>query len=146
MQKKAPQISKPVPTEIDFGAYRVADPEEFGRNMLRLVEEGGKVMSGFLERTNGNTGPFGLTPELTEATKLFTEIAQHWVVDPSRLVETQAALVRDYLQLAGATAQRMMGSDALPVAEPEPGDNRFNDPEWSRNPYFDFWKQAYLIT
>ena len=32
------------------------------------------------------------------------------------------------------------------MAEPEPGDNRFNDPEWSRNPYFDFWKQAYLIT
>ena len=40
----------------------------------------------------------------------------------------------------------MMGAEALPVAEPEPGDNRFNDPEWSRNPYFDFWKQAYLIT
>ena len=39
-----------------------------------------------------------------------------------------------------------MGAEALPVAEPEPGDNRFNDPEWSRNPYFDFWKQAYLIT
>ena len=54
--------------------------------------------------------------------------------------------MRDYLQLAGTTAQRMMGAEALPVAEPEPGDNRFNDPEWSRNPYFDFWKQAYLIT
>ena len=52
----------------------------------------------------------------------------------------------DYLQLAGATAQRMMGAEAPPVAEPEPGDNRFNDPEWSRNPYFDFWKQTYLIT
>ena len=62
------------------------------------------------------------------------------------MAETQAALARDYLQLAGATAQRMMGAEALPVAEPEPGDNRFNDPEWSRNPYFDFWKQAYLIT
>ena len=32
------------------------------------------------------------------------------------------------------------------MAEPEPGDNRFNDPDWSRNPYFDFWKQSYLIT
>jgi poly[(R)-3-hydroxyalkanoate] polymerase subunit PhaC len=146
MQKKAPAISQPVPTEIDFGAYRVADPEEFGRNMLRLVEEGGKVMSGLLDRNNGNNGPFSLAAEVTEAAKLFTEIAQHWVADPGRLVETQAALVRDYLQLAGATAQRMMGSDALPVAEPEPGDNRFNDPEWSRNPYFDFWKQAYLIS
>ena len=40
----------------------------------------------------------------------------------------------------------MMGAEAPPVAEPETGDNRFNDPEWSRNPYFDFWKQVYLIT
>ena len=146
MQKKAPEISKPLPAEIDFGAYRIADPEEFGRNMLRLTEEAGKVMTGFLERSNGNGGPFSLASEATEAARLFTEIAQHWLADPGKVAETQAALARDYLQLAGATAQRMMGAEALPVAEPEPGDNRFNDPEWSRNPYFDFWKQAYLIT
>ena len=57
MQKKAPETSKPVPVEIDFAAYRVADPEEFSRNMLRLMEEGGKVMTGFLERANGKSGP-----------------------------------------------------------------------------------------
>jgi polyhydroxyalkanoate synthase subunit PhaC len=146
MQKKAPESTKPVPAEIDFAAYRIADPEEFGRNMLRLTEEAGKAMTGFLERSNGNAGPFSLSSEVTEAAKLFTEIAQHWLADPGRVAETQAALVRDYLQLAGSTAQRMMGAEAPPVAEPEPGDNRFNDPEWSRNPYFDFWKQAYLIT
>jgi polyhydroxyalkanoate synthase len=44
------------------------------------------------------------------------------------------------------TARRAMGQTAAAVAEPEPGDNRFSDPEWSSNPYFDFWKQAYLVT
>ncbi len=29
---------------------------------------------------------------------------------------------------------------------PEPKDARFQDPEWSQNPVFDFLKQAYLIT
>ncbi len=145
MQKKAPETSKPVPVEIDVAAYRVADPEEFGRNMVRLMEEGGKMLAGFLERTNGNTGPFSIASEATEAAKLFTEIAQHWATDPAKLAEAQGRLVCDYFQLAGSTAQRMMGGEALAVAEPEPGDNRFNDPEWSRNPYFDFWKQAYLI-
>ena len=29
---------------------------------------------------------------------------------------------------------------------PEPGDNRFKDPDWSNGQFFDFWKQAYLIT
>src|SRR4029450_6917825 len=145
MQKKAPEISKPQPAEIDFAAYRIADPEEFGRNMLRLTEEAGKAMTGILERSNGNAGPFSLSSEVTEAAKLFTEIAQHWLADPGRVAETQAAPGGDYLQLAGSTAQRMMGAEAPPVAEPEPGDNRFNDPEWSRNPYFDCCKTGDLI-
>ena len=32
------------------------------------------------------------------------------------------------------------------MVEPEPGDNRFKDPDWSNRQVFDFWKQAYLIT
>jgi polyhydroxyalkanoate synthase subunit PhaC len=145
MQKKAPETTKPVPAEFDFAQYRIANPEEFSRNMLQLMEEGGRVLSGLLERSNGN-GPYSFASEITEATKLFSEVAQHWLADPGKASATQSALMRDYLQLAGATAQRMTGTGALPVVTPEPGDNRFNDPEWSRNPYFDFWKQAYLIT
>ncbi len=83
---------------------------------------------------------------MTDAAKLFSEIAQPWVAEPAKLVEAQGALFGNYMQLVASTAQRAMGGQALPVAEPEAGDNRFNDPEWSRNPYFDFWKQSYLIT
>ncbi len=54
--------------------------------------------------------------------------------------------MRDFLQLGTASMQRLMGGEAPPVVEPEPGDNRFKDPDWSANPYFDFWKQSYLIT
>jgi hypothetical protein len=30
--------------------YRIENPEEFARNMLRLFEQGGRAMSGLLER------------------------------------------------------------------------------------------------
>jgi polyhydroxyalkanoate synthase len=145
MQKAAPDTPKPVRSEIDLGAYRIADPEAFGRNMLRLMEEGQKVMHEMLERADGSTGPFSMASEMTDAAKLFSEIAQPWLAEPAKLVEAQAALFGDFMQLFSNTAKRAMGGEATPVAEPEPGDNRFNDPEWSRNPYFDFWKQAYLI-
>ena len=32
------------------------------------------------------------------------------------------------------------------MAEPDPRDKRFADPEWSSNQFFDFLKQAYLLT
>src|SRR5262245_15910294 len=134
MQKKAPDDAKPIPVEVNLDAYRIADPEEFSRNMLRLVEEGGKAFSGFLERSNGKTGPQSLANDLAEGTKLFSEIAQSWWSDPTRLAEAHSALIRDLLQLAGATSQRMFGAKVPPVAEPEPGDNRFKDPEWEHNP------------
>jgi polyhydroxyalkanoate synthase len=146
MLKKAPEIPRPVATNIDLGAWRIADAEEFGRNMLRVMEEGGKVMSGLLERADGKLSPMSAASDLTEATKLFSEIAQHWAADPGKLLEVQGELVRDFLQLGSAAMQRFMGGEAPPVVEPEPGDNRFKDPDWSRNPYFDFWKQSYLIT
>ena len=95
MQKKAPETTKPVPVEIDFGAYRVADPEEFGRNMLKLMEEGSKLLSDLLGRSNGNGGPYSMASETSEAIKLFAEIAQHWLTDPSKVTATQSALLRD---------------------------------------------------
>src|SRR4030088_3047962 len=40
----------------------------------------------------------------------------------------------------------MAGEKTEPVAEPSPKDKRFIDPEWSSNQFFDFLKQAYLLT
>jgi polyhydroxyalkanoate synthase len=146
MQKPFTTPAKPLPTEIDLGAYRIADPEAFGRNVLRLMEEGQRVWNGFLDRARTANGPYASATEMTEAAKLFSEIAQPWMAEPARLVAAQAALFTKYTELMTSMIQRTTGNDAPAVAVPEPGDNRFNDPEWSRNPYFDFWKQAYLIT
>ena len=132
--------------DIDLGAYRIANAEEFGRNMLRLMEEGGKVMSGLLERADGKIGPMSSVSDLTESSKLFSEIALHWAQDPAGLLQAQGELMRSFVELGSASLKRLMGGEAPPVVEPEPGDNRFKDPDWSRNPYFDFWKQSYLLT
>ena len=74
------------------------------------------------------------------------ELSQDWLADPKRLAEQQAQLVGDYTELWSRTLRRMAGEDVEPIAETAPGDGRFKDPEWSSNPYFDYWKQFYLIT
>jgi poly[(R)-3-hydroxyalkanoate] polymerase subunit PhaC len=148
MQQRSEEDSKPVSAaiaaQVDLGAYRIADPEAFGRNILRLMEEGTKALNGFLDLSKATPAPSVV--DWMEAAKLFQAVAQPWVAQPAMLVEAQAALLASYMQLMASTAQRAVGAEVSPVAEPDRGDNRFADPEWSRNPYFDFWKQAYLIT
>ncbi|MDX1606057.1 MAG: class I poly(R)-hydroxyalkanoic acid synthase, partial [Candidatus Competibacterales bacterium] len=66
--------------------------------------------------------------------------------DPSRLLEAQSEYYQNMMNLWQWTAQRMQGEETPPVIQPEPGDKRFKDETWSENPYFEFLKQAYLLS
>lgn len=123
--------------------------DEFARNMVRLLDQGTKVFSTLAERssTNGNNGgPYSMASEVTEAAKTLGEVAGAWVTNPNKLAAAQGDLFQNYADLWGRSVRRFFGEEVEPVAEPEPGDNRFKDPEWSESQFFDFWKQAYLIT
>jgi len=126
--------------------YKIDDPEVFARNMLRLVEEGTRAMTDLMERNDAKPGPFTPAKELQQATEMLTGLAQNWMADPVKLAEAQAKLYTAYSEVWTNTMKRMLGEEVKPVASPAPGDNRFKDPEWSTNPYFDFWKQSYLVT
>lgn len=126
--------------------YRIENPEEFAQNLLRFFEEGGRVVSELLERPDAKISPYSAASEMTEAAGTLADIARLWLADPAKLAEAQGTLVSSYLDLWNTAIRRMLGEEVEPVVEPEPSDNRFKDPEWSTNPYFDFWKQAYLVT
>jgi len=130
----------------DVSAYTIEDPEEFARNMVEMLQQGSRVLSQYLNRADTKAGPYSTASEISEATKTLNEILKHWLADPARFAEAQTELLRSYAQIWNNSLRRMMGEDVAPLIEPEKGDNRFNDPDWSDNPYFDFWKQSYLIT
>ena len=119
--------------------------ETLTRNMIRLFDEGTKVIFTLAERSNGN-GPYSMGSEVNEAAKTLGEIAQHWISEPGKLAAAQSELFNDYAELWGRSFRRFFGEEVEPVVTPEPGDNRFKDPDWSNSQFFDFWKQAYLIT
>jgi polyhydroxyalkanoate synthase len=73
-------------------------------------------------------------------------VAEYWLSDPQRTVELQASLGRAYLNLWHGAVKRMAGQQAQPAISADPRDKRFSDPEWSQNQFFDFLKQAYLLT
>jgi polyhydroxyalkanoate synthase len=136
---------KPEP-DADTPAFQTVNAEELARNLLRLFEQGGNVLTEFIERNDAKMGPYSAATEITEATTTLSDLGRQWLADPARFAESQGTLLRSYAELWNNTVRRMFGENVAPVAEPEAGDSRFKDPEWSANPYFDFWKQAYLVT
>jgi len=122
------------------------DVEVFSRNLARLVEEGGRALAAYLKpREEGRMGG-ELAEEMTDIVKTLGQVAEYWMADPQRTVELQNRLGKSYLDLWAAAVKRLAGEATPPVAAPASGDRRFVDPEWSSNQYFDFLKQAYLLT
>jgi polyhydroxyalkanoate synthase len=128
------------------GQVGAVDIEAFSRNLARMVEEGGKALAAYMKPREEGQVQAGLSDEMTDMVKTLGEVGSYWLSDPARAVELQSRLGRAYLDLWGAAVKRMSGEEAGPVVSPDPKDRRFADPEWSSNQFFDFVKQAYLLS
>jgi polyhydroxyalkanoate synthase len=135
------QALTPIPARIGS-----VDIEQFSRNLARLVEEGGRALAAYLKPREEGHEDNELADEITEVVKTLSEVAEYWLSDPQRTIELQTSLGKAYLDLWASSVKRLVGEPAAPVATPAEGDKRFSDPEWSQNQFFDFLKQAYLLT
>ena len=122
------------------------DVEEFSRNLARLIEEGGRALAAYLKPRELGRDDSAFADEVTEVVKTLGQVAEYWLADPQRTVELQNRLGKAYLDLWAAAAKRLAGQEGPPVIRPAATDRRFSDPEWTQNQFFDFLKQAYLLT
>ena len=122
------------------------DVEEFSRNLARLVEEGGRALAAYLKPREEGRNTNEMAEEVTEVVKTLGHVAEYWLEDPQRTLEVQTRLGKAYLDLWASAARRLAGEDAAPFITPDKNDKRFSDPEWSSNQFYDFLKQAYLLT
>jgi polyhydroxyalkanoate synthase subunit PhaC len=128
--------------------YLVKDPERFALNMARMIEQAGKAASAWAEpREKGDVRDHVAEP-VVDMVKTFSKLSEYWLSDPQRALEAQTRLFSGYMTVWANAIQRT--SNAAEATEdavkPERGDKRFLDPEWGRNAFFDFLKQAYLVT
>ncbi|ESY74633.1 MULTISPECIES: class I poly(R)-hydroxyalkanoic acid synthase [unclassified Mesorhizobium] len=128
--------------------YLVKDPERFALNVARMIEQAGKAASAWAEpREKGEVRDHVAEP-VVDMVKTFSKLSEYWLSDPQRALEAQTRLFSGYMTVWANAIQRT--SNAAEATEdavkPERGDKRFLDPEWGRNAFFDFLKQAYLVT
>ncbi len=123
-----------------------ADIEEFSHNLARMIEQGGRAMATYLKPREEGQADGEFAEDIKDAIKTIGQVAEYWLSDPQRAFAMQSSLGKSYLDLWASAVRRMAGEPAAAVVEPDPRDKRFTDPEWSSNQFFDFLKQAYLLT
>ncbi|MGO4686127.1 PHA/PHB synthase family protein [Hyphomicrobium sp. 2TAF46] len=128
-----------------FSAYHISDPETFTSNLLKAFERGSVAFAQLAERPDAKIGPYTPASEFSAATETISALVRKWLSDPVKLSEAQAEFVGQFAALWNNVFLRMMGLPVPPLIQPAPNDNRFKDPDWDNNPFFDFCKQAYLL-
>ena len=127
------------------GETPLPDFNLLSRNLAQMVGEGGKALAAYFGPLEH--GDFGQPGEdVARVAMTLGRIAEYYLSDAQRALAAQAALSRQFLDLWASTLRRLQGEAAAPIAAPDPGDKRFDHPEWRDNPYFDFLKQAYVLT
>ncbi len=129
--------------------YLVKDPERFALNLARMVEHAGKAAAAWAEpREKGEVRDTVAEP-VADMVKTFSKLSEYWLSDPKRALDAQTRLFAGYMQV-WSNAIKRFGAEPdtaeVEAVKPEKGDKRFQDPEWGRNAFFDFLKQAYLVT
>ena len=120
--------------------------EALARNIALAIEQGGKALAAYLRPRESGEIKTTAADDIGEVVRSIGRVAEHYMADPQRAFQAQAALTRQFIDLWGSTLQRLQGEQAPPIAAPDAADKRFADPAWRDNPYFDFIKQAYVLT
>ncbi len=146
MSKKSSQSdAKPADRSQPAGMPVLSGPDELAINLLEAAEKASEALATLLERSRSD-GALSTAGEVGEATRTLTQVASHWLSDPIKAFEAQSKLALGVIDIWRASLKQMLGENPEPVIAPEPGDNRFRDPAWTENQYFNFLKQLYLLT
>jgi polyhydroxyalkanoate synthase len=124
------------------------DFEKLSRNVARFVEEGGKALAAVMKPMETGQAASAATssPEFTDMFMTLGRVAEFYMTDGGRAMQAQTALSTKFLELWGSTYKKLTGDPVADVVTPDAGDKRFADPDWKANPYYDFIKQAYVLT
>ena len=127
--------------------YLVKDPERFALNMARMIEQAGKAASAWAEPREKGEVRDSVAEPMADMVKTFSKLTEYWLADPKRALEAQTRLFAGFMGVWANAIQRVGGvEDEAAGVKPDRGDKRFQDPEWGKNAFFDFLKQAYLVT
>ena len=131
-------------TWTGFSEQEMETLDHMSRNLMQASLMSQELMSDVMQKAlEGdpvlpNADPFHAAPEFNE---VWGKIAHQ----PELMMRAQADLMKGYIDLWSNTTKRVMAGEGDAVIEPEKGDKRWRDADWTANPLFSAIKQSYLL-
>jgi len=126
--------------------YPIPNVEALATNIASAIEHAGKAMAAYMRPRETGEIKTTLADDIGDMVRSIGHVAEYYMSDPKRAFDAQTELTTQFINLWASTLQRFQGAPVKSVAEPDGSDKRFSDAEWRDNPFFDFLKQAYVVT
>ena len=114
------------------------ETEELAKVCHDVAERSSKILGDFVQK-QAETVSSAVRDEMGIA-KAFMDLYARMATDPAALATLSMNLWLDHMRLWQSSWMKLAGMDAAPVAEPDKGDSRFKDEDWSKNFLFDLIK------
>jgi len=137
----SPKVSAPSFTKLDELPTILADVATRSQDMIRAFNERHAVDPEWQDTARSELN----MTEIVGLPETFAELTRRMIAEPEHLANAQMKYWENGLKLLSYFNARLAGQTPDPVAQPDRGDKRFLDPDWSEDPYFDFLKQQYLL-
>ncbi|MBN8828485.1 MAG: class I poly(R)-hydroxyalkanoic acid synthase [Sphingobacteriia bacterium] len=115
--------------------------ERLSENIINIMSAYPKIMSEFFGKLSVNNTSYYQTPY-----NIFNQFWQDIYQNPDMLAERQQEWVNNHNYIIKNVLEKINGSNSNSLYESSNKDNRFQDPAWKKNAYFNYIKQVYLMT
>jgi polyhydroxyalkanoate synthase len=120
------------------------EAEQLAKVCHEVAERSSKILGDFVQKQA--QGVSSAVRDEMGIAKAFMDLYARMAADPAAMATATMNLWLDQVRLWQSAWMRLLGVPTAPVAEPDKGDSRFKDEDWSKNFLFDLIKQSYLIS
>lgn len=138
----ASPFNAPDPAELE--RFMVKDPDAFAINMAKMVEQAGHAASAWVKPRESGEKADKVSEPVADMVKTFSKVTEYWLADPQRALEAQTRLFSRFMGVWSDSVKKISGEDVGPA--PGANDKRFADEDWSKQAFFNFLKQTYVVT
>ncbi|KPQ01632.1 class I poly(R)-hydroxyalkanoic acid synthase [Marinobacter sp. HL-58] len=129
---------------VKTGSSNDVQPDSVSSSLVSAGLHGGRLVKKSLVRRLKGGRPNPLS--IKSLARPFVRFTGKLATQPDTLITAQMRILQNASILGSGALMSLISRESMRVAVPEQGDGRFRDEAWDKIAYFNFLKQAYLMS